>query len=168
MSQTPLLTLETNRTILRPFAISDLLEAQEWFSDPEVMRHIPNGPDKDVDATKTRIKKYMDHQNIYGFSKWIVIDRVTQRPIGDSGIMWLEQFKRFELGYRLRKEFWGRGLATEIANAWIFSLPIVQEDLIAFAHAQNPASQKILKKLGFKELHIETILGMECMIFSLL
>jgi len=54
----------------------------------------------------------------HGFSKWIILDRFGGR-IGDSGLLKLEEHGWIDLGFRLAPSYWGQGLATEAASAWV-------------------------------------------------
>jgi RimJ/RimL family protein N-acetyltransferase len=58
-----------------------------------------------------------------------------------------------ELGYWLAPDAWGRGYATEAGRAVLDiarqALPITR--IVAYHHADNPASGRVLHKLGFRE-----------------
>src|SRR5215475_2653427 len=60
--------------------------------DPIVMRFTPSGPDTSIYQTKARLANYQEHQTEHGFSKWIVLDRHLSRPIGDSGLLVLQEY----------------------------------------------------------------------------
>jgi [ribosomal protein S5]-alanine N-acetyltransferase len=162
-------SLDTKRTIIRPFRLSDAEEAFGWLGDPEVMRYIPLGADSAIDDTKGRISRYIDHQNIYGFSKWVIVDRETHRLIGDSGFYNLPEKKGVELGYRLSRPYWGRGLATEVARRWIevASDFTNESSLFAFAHPDNSSSFRVMNKLGFKFSRNEEFYGVQAPLFEL-
>lgn len=159
--------IETERTRLRSFEDSDAEEAFTWFSDPDVMRFIPCGPDRTIDDTRRRIAGYREHEARYGFSKRIIIHRETGRAIGDSGLFHLPDGKRIELGFRLAKSFWGAGLAVEVGRAWLswFDAHLPGEPLFADVHGDNTRSQRVLSQLGFEPSHSEEVLGMEMMIY---
>lgn len=161
--------LETERALLRPFQPADAAEAFSWFGDAEVMRHIPLGADQTSADSAARIGRYIDHQNRYGFSKWVIIDRESQKLVGDSGLYYLPDGKRVELGYRLARAWWGRGLATEVAQRWIEAAHEFTEHptLHAFAHPENAPSLQILRKLGFTYLQHETFYGLNAPVYTL-
>ncbi len=161
--------LETPRTRLRPFALSDAETAFSWMSDTEVMRFIPLGPDYTIGQTSARISRYIGHQETHGFSKWIILDRESEQPIGDSGFSFLPDGKRVELGYRLRRSHWGQGLATEVATRWIevASDFLTGETLYAFAHPENAASLHVMTKVGFTYFQNETFYGLDAPLYSL-
>src|SRR5260370_26564206 len=111
--------IETSRLILRPFELTEAEAAFGWFGDPVVMRFTPSGPDTSIGQTKTRLAKYQEHQIAHGFSKWIIVDRSTERLIGDSGLLEMQDYGWIDLGFRLAQPYWGKGLATEAASAWV-------------------------------------------------
>lgn len=158
--------IETERTRLRPFEESDAEEAFAWFSDPEVMRFIPLGPDATLEDTRHRIASYRAHQARFGFSKWIVLHRETGRAVGDSGLCYLPDGKRIELGFRLARPWWGAGFALEVGRAWLtwFDAHLPGEPLFADVHPEHVRSQRVLSKLGFQPSHSELVLGMTMII----
>lgn len=162
-------TIETSRLVLRPFNSSDAEAAFAWFSDPMVMRFIPSGPDTSIEKTKTRIANYQRHQSEHGFSKWIILDRHSRCPIGDSGLAILENYGCIDLGFRLAQSYWGKGLAAEVASAWVrvaFN-DLHIDQLTAFAHPKNVNSIRVLEKLGFHADRRDTRMGMTSILFSL-
>ncbi|WP_347990358.1 GNAT family N-acetyltransferase [Methylomonas sp. AM2-LC] len=161
--------LQTARTILRPFTEDDAIQSFSWFGDPEVMKFTPHGPDINLESTILRITHYIEHQNQYGYAKWIILDRNTMKPIGDSGPMYFPECHSFELGYRLLPSFWNQGIATEVTSAWIrYYFQILElKYLMAFTHTKNLASIRVLEKTGFQFSHQERLMGMDSMVFNI-
>jgi [ribosomal protein S5]-alanine N-acetyltransferase len=164
--------IETARTILRPFEESDAEAAFAWFSDAEVMRYIPHGADTTPEDSCGRIARYRAHEAKHGFSKWIILDKATATPIGDSGFYTLsgEELNgkpRAELGYRFARDCWGRGLATEVATRWLeVAAPWYGfTQVFAFAHPDHRASLHVIQKLGFTYSHRETFYGLEAPLY---
>ncbi len=162
-------TIETSRLILRPFESGDVGEAFAWFGDPIVMRFTPTGPDICIEQTKARLAKYEEHQTAHGFSKWIILDRRLGGAIGDSGLLKLQQYDWIDLGFRLAQPYWGKGLATEAASAWVRAAfdDFHIDRLTAIVHPENLASIRVLEKLGFLTERREMIVGMNSIVFSL-
>jgi len=160
--------ITTARLTLRPFASDDIDAAHAWFSDDSVMEYTPTGPDKSIDETRRRIAGYQEHQSRHGFSKWIVIERSTGQPIGDSGLLVLKDEGFVDLGFRFATSSWGKGFATEVGRAWLKAAFEMHglEALGAFVHPQNVASLRVLEKLGFARLRAGTAMGMEAVFFS--
>src|SRR6266852_471535 len=162
-------TIETSRLILRPFESGDVEAGFAWFGDPIVMRFTPTGPDTSIEQTKARLANYQEHQAEHGFSRWIVLDRHLDRPIGDSGLLALQEYGWIDLGFRLAQPYWGQGLATEAACAWVRTAfdDFHIDRLTAFVHPENVVSIRVLEKLGFHAERRDTIMGMNSIVFSL-
>ena len=161
--------IETERLILRPFEVADTEAAFGWFGDPVVMRFTPTGPDAFIEQTEARLANYREHQIAHGFSKWVILDRRSKLPIGDSGLLVLGEQGWIDLGFRLAQQYWGKGLATEAGSAW-FRVAFDElhiERLGAFAHPKNAASIRVLEKLRFRAERRETVMGMDSIVFSL-
>lgn len=159
--------IETQRTRLRPFEETDVEEAFAWFSDPEVMKFIPNGPDATLEHTRRRIAGYREHQARFGFSKRLIVHRETGKPIGDSGLLHLPDGERIELGFRLLKPYWGSGYAVEVGLAWLdwFDAHLAGRPLFADVNPDHAKSQRVLSKLGFQPSHPEIVYGMIMLIY---
>jgi [ribosomal protein S5]-alanine N-acetyltransferase len=107
----------THRLSMRPFEQTDAEAAFAWFGDPIVMRFTPTDPDASIEHTNKRLVKYQEHQAVDGFSKWIILDRTSETPIGDAGLLLLEDYGWIDFGFRLARSYWGKGLATEAGLA---------------------------------------------------
>jgi len=159
--------IATERIILQPFAPDAFEAAYTWFGDPYVMRYTPTGPDRSREQTRRRLAEYAEHQALYGFSKW-AIALPGGDLIGDAGLLHTKDSGEIELGFRLMRNQWGRGYATEVATAWVeaareqFSLPRV----MAFAHPDNGASLRILEKVGFRYSRYGVMLGMQAVVYE--
>src|SRR5690606_3553265 len=108
--------------------------------------------EKAAEILQSIIGQYTDK----GIARLAVLEKSTGNFIGLAGLKWHDEtingHSRFcELGYRLLPEYWGRGYATEAAQAAcdhglsVLKLPKVY----AFAHPDNHASCNVLVKLGF-------------------
>ena len=53
--------IETKRLLIRPFQSGDINHSLEWFFDIDIMKWIPNGPDRNKNDLKKRISFYIDH-----------------------------------------------------------------------------------------------------------
>jgi RimJ/RimL family protein N-acetyltransferase len=161
--------IETNRLILRPFEPSDAEAAFGWFGDPVVMRFTPTGPDKSTDETKTRLGSYAKHQLVHGFSKWLILDRDSGLPMGDSGLLVLQDYGWVDLGFRFAQPYWGKGLATEVASAWVRAAfdEFRVGHLGAFVDPENVASIRVLEKVGFRAERQDVVMGKKSVVFSL-
>lgn len=158
----------TARLVVRPFRVDDAPYAYPVFGDAEVMRFAAGDPDAELAATRARLARYERIQDEHGFSKWAVWDRESGAYLGDAGLTLLPETGEVELGYRLRRSHWGRGLASEIARAWLDhafgSLGLVR--VIAFADPSNAASVRVMEKVGMTFHRRDHLAGMNCVVYE--
>jgi len=114
--------VETGRLVLRRFTSDDLELVVELDGDPQVKRYIDGGlrvDRRELVETLQWWLGYYDRGERYGF--WAAIEKSSGRFIGwfhlrpGEGAGPLEP----ELGYRLRRDAWGQGYATEGSRALI-------------------------------------------------
>ena len=149
----PLLPLITERLELRLLTLADAPAAFEIYGDPEVMRHVAGGTLPDVPATEAMIQQVIAHQRMHGYSWWGVIERATGELVGDAGLYSYEGTgPDVEVGYTFRRDAWGRGYATEAATACLQAAfgPLELERVVAVVKPENPASRRVLEKIGMR------------------
>ena len=89
-----------------------------------------------------------------GYGMWIVTEHATGAFVGEVGLT--EQVfagtRDVEVGYQLRPEFWGKGYATEAAQAAVaFGRDIVGlPRIVALIDPRNDASKRVAAKLGMR------------------
>jgi ribosomal-protein-alanine N-acetyltransferase len=159
--------LETPRLRLRPFQPDDAAVAYPWLTDVEIMRYMPTGHDSTMEQVQARIARYIAHQRQHGFSRWLINDRATGEAIGDAGMLVMPDTQEIELGYRLIKPLWGKGLATEAASAWLRYAfdELGLAEVIAFSHPDNIGSVRVMQKCGLTFLRNDTISGMNVVVY---
>lgn len=149
--------LETERLILREMLLTDAEGMYALDSDPEVHRYLGNRPVKDM-AQIIEVIKFVRQQYVEnGIGRWAIVDRETKEFVGWAGLKLVTEqinghINYHDLGYRLRKKYWGQGIATECAAACLdygFETLGLTE-IYAAAHIDNIASNKILTNLGFR------------------
>ena len=59
----------------------------------------------------------LGHWQLRGFGLWAVEERATGMLAGRVGCWQPEGWPGLEIGWALRREFWGRGYATEAAQS---------------------------------------------------
>ncbi|MEI8053593.1 MAG: GNAT family N-acetyltransferase [Bacteroidota bacterium] len=148
--------LQTERFILRDLIETDVDGFYELDSDPEVHRYLGNEPVTDkqklIDVIKYVHQQYIDN----GIGRWAIIDKATNEFIGWTGLKLVKehinnQTNYYDLGYRLIRKYWGKGIATETAKASIdYGFNVLKlKEIIATIHCDNVASNNVAKKLGF-------------------
>ena len=147
--------LETDRLILRDLQESDLQALIALNQDPEVMQYFPK-PYSQAESLRL-YQGIQDEVKAYGYSLWAVEEKSSQEFIGLVGLHHsdLRIFagkEAVEIGWRLRKEFWNRGYATEAAQACLdfaFQQTGLSE-VYSFTSLLNLPSQKVMQKLGME------------------
>jgi RimJ/RimL family protein N-acetyltransferase len=144
--------IETARLRLRTWSEDDLAPYARICADPEVMRSL-SGP-MTREQSEQQVSEFVRHWEERGLGLWAVEEKSSGAFIGFIGLLyhedWSEGEHRTEVGWRLARPFWGRGLATEGAMA---SLRYGFEELsldciISIAVPENLASRRVMEKLG--------------------
>jgi ribosomal-protein-alanine N-acetyltransferase len=139
--------LETPRLILREMRSEDATELLAVFADPRVMESF-GAPPFDAPRMDAWVRRNLGHQRAHGYGLFAVIHKEDRVLIGDCG---LEQMDvGAELGYDLRSDYWGRGLATEAACA-VRDLgfgDLHLERLVSLIRVGNLASRRVAEKVG--------------------
>lgn len=81
---------------------------------------------------------------------WPIFELTSSELIGCCGLRPYAN-NEYEIGFHLRPKFWGKGYATEAANAVInYAFEVMgAESLYAGHNPNNTVSKKLLRKLGF-------------------
>lgn len=148
------LQLRTERLLLRPWREKDREPFAAINADPAVMEHFPSTLSRDEsDALAQRIDD--DIQRLgYGF--WAVEVPDSSPFIGFVGIVAADEAMPFapaiEIGWRLARAHWGRGLASEGARAALtFGFDELElEQIVALTAAGNMRSRRVMERLGMR------------------
>ena len=114
--------LETERLVLRRFTRDDVDNLVELDSDPDVMRFINGGrPTPRHEIENVIMPAFLGNAERFGgLGFWAAIERSTGHFLGWFHLRPAEGAPgEVELGYRLRRSAWGKGLATEGSRALI-------------------------------------------------
>lgn len=149
--------LLTPRLLLRPLLVTDAEGLFALDSDPEVHRYLGNKPVTSIATCYDVIHNVQQQYEDNGIGRWAIIDRETQDFIGWAGLKY-EQGRMpgvahyYDLGYRLRRPYWGQGIATEAATLWLqYGFEQLQlPEIGAIAHVENIGSNTILRKIGLR------------------
>lgn len=144
--------IETARLRLRPFAESDLDALVVLNSDRDVMKYITDGEPMPREQTEARLQFYLNHWQQYGFGLFVIEYKDTGECAGFCGLQYLDNTPEIEVGYRLAKNYWGKGLATESSKACLsYGFDDVKLDrIVAVVRPDNLPSQHVLEKIGLK------------------
>jgi RimJ/RimL family protein N-acetyltransferase len=135
---------------LRPDGDLDVFAA--ICADPEVMRHIAGGRTLTRDETADLLRDIDRHWSRHGFGLWGVEEDGELRGFAGLAVpSFLPAIlPAVEVGWRLAREAWGRGLATEAARA---SLDWGRRELglrhvVSVISPGNERSVRVAEKLG--------------------
>lgn len=147
--------LETERLALRQFVPSDLDALVELYNDADVMHFINNGqpvPREEVRGDLDHFLGWHRRSDDRGF--WAAIERSSERFVG-----WfhfrpheVDQPRVVEVGYRLHRSAWGRGLASEGTKALIdhgFATSDIDR-VTAETMAVHTASRRVMEHAGMR------------------
>ncbi len=141
-------TVETERLLLKTFTPAHLDDLYRLLSDPDVVKYVGNGKPCSRAETETALASFGKHWKRHGFGRWAIIGKDTQKLIGYGGLRML--FETPEIVYHLAKEYWRRGLATEMARA-VLRYGFEEHDferIVAIAMPENKASIRVMEKIG--------------------
>ena len=147
------LKIETERLIIRPFRMEDLEASYEMNLDAEVSKFTGDGGIVSKKEIERRIIEdvFGDYKK-HGFGRLAVELKGENKFIGFTGLKYLPDMDEVDIGFRFMKKYWGKGIATESANACIkFGFENLElNKIIGLVLPENIASIRVLKKLGFE------------------
>ena len=107
----------------------------------------------DRKQAQQRLLADIEHWEKHGFGPWMWCDKVSGNYVGRGGLRCLKiaDIDEVELGYAVKQEYWGCGLAREIGLAAIeIGFENLQlQNLVCFTLIDNFRSLSVMKKLGF-------------------
>jgi RimJ/RimL family protein N-acetyltransferase len=150
MTTPRLLPAPTARLAFHQMGDDDLDDMAALLGDPAVMRYYPRPKDR------AEAQGWIDwNQRLYrehGFGLWVLTLRATGEFVGDCGLtpQLIEGVTDIEVGYHVRPELQGQGLAAEAAAACrdLARDVLGVERLIAIPHPDNRPSQRVAEKIG--------------------
>ncbi|MEJ0064807.1 MAG: GNAT family N-acetyltransferase [Caulobacteraceae bacterium] len=143
--------IETERLILRPWREADRAPFVAMSADPAVMDTL--GGVLSAEQAQAYIERAGKHLAIFGFTRWAVERRDDGAFIGAVGLApihaSLPMPAGFEMGWRLARNAWGQGYASEAAAAAIehgFEQGLTE--VFAFTSRPNLRSQAVMARAG--------------------
>lgn len=161
---------ETNRCIIREFAMSDLDALFELYSKPGITDFVE--PLYDYEKEYEYESAYIKHMyGYFEYGMWLVFSKETGKLIGRAGIENRDYedasgdsyHSEIELGYLVAPEYQRKGYATEICKAILsYAYDNLEFDRInCLINSDNTASISFIEKLGFKYMEKTTVTGEE-------
>lgn len=144
--------IETPRLVVRPWEAGDRPAFERFVADAEMMRYISGGRAWDtarIDAWLARqARNLAQHDCCMG----VAVLKQSGGTIGVGGIQPLEQAGVFELGWWIWRDYWNRGLATEMARGFVaYAFEVMNlPQVVAEIDPPNLASIRVAEKLGMR------------------
>jgi RimJ/RimL family protein N-acetyltransferase len=152
-----MILLETERLVIREMRRSDVESLHLLFSDPLFMRFWPVF---DHSRTERWVEESLLSYARHGFGLWALTLRGSDQAIGDCGLDVIKGLEgtegteggseQIQIGWHVRRDLWGQGLATEAALAcrdYAFER-LGLSALSALIQPENSASRRVAEKIG--------------------
>jgi RimJ/RimL family protein N-acetyltransferase len=140
--------IDTPRLRLRPLELAHVPLLVDLDSDPAVMRHLTGRPSTPEEVTEV-VRASIGH-------RWAAFEAVTSEFVGWFALWPHGDRPGLELGYRLRRRFWGRGLATEGGRALVAHAfgDLGADRVYAETMVVNVPSRRVLARCGLRYARI--------------
>jgi [ribosomal protein S5]-alanine N-acetyltransferase len=144
----------TARLSLRLPTPADAPAVLRILSNRSVVEHNQSELVVELTEVELQLGRWLEHWSEHGFGNCCVIEKETGQLIGNCGIRWMtvETVPVLNLLYRFDPSTWGRGYATEAAQAvldWTLqNLP--GQVVLARVRPRNLASQTVARKIGLR------------------
>jgi RimJ/RimL family protein N-acetyltransferase len=139
--------IRSERLFLRPGWPEEWSELLALIDDEEVVRNLARVP-WPYTAEDARAFAAREHERMLPNFFITLPSAAGARLIGHVGLA--RDGREVELGYWIGRPYWGQGYATEAARALLSLARVLgHERLVASHFVDNPASGRVLRKLGF-------------------
>ena len=131
-------------------------------ADPEVMRHIGSGV-RTSERALDEARAFLSEPPPGPLGLWAIRDLAGDGFLGWAALVPLDGGEEIELGYRLVRKAWGRGLASEAGRRLLehgFE-DLALARIAAVTARANTASQRVLCKLGFQYRGLREVYGVQ-------
>jgi RimJ/RimL family protein N-acetyltransferase len=151
-------TVETARLTLRGLDRGDEDAFLAVWADPGVWQALRPGAPFDPEHGSRRFQHHLQHWEVHGFGIWLINHRASGNTVGWVGSSHPDYVPQLtdeiEIGWSLRRPFWGRGIATEGAHAAVSAAleHLCPARLISLIDRDNLRSIAVAKRLGMHDL----------------
>jgi len=153
--------LVTERLRFCPWEADDFPLLMDLHRDPEVQHFLQMGdPPWDEAFLRVKFQSFRADYAENGWTKFKLLD-ASGTLLGRAGFGRFAKTGELELGYSLKREFWGQGYASEAATAlleWAYQATPV-DHVIGFAVVENAASRRVLEKAGMRFTGLRNLKG---------
>jgi len=144
--------IESKNLEYRKFADSDFDDLVEILTNEEVCKYLPGDKAYSKDVVKNFLNYYKTNFSpstpsmCYG-----IFEKEKSKLIGYGGVVFVKELEMPEIMYGFNSNYWNKGYATEAAYRFkLLARTLGLKKLVGLADIDNIASNKILKKIGYK------------------
>ena len=159
----------TKRLIMRGFQEEDLDAYASMCGDAEVMRYIATGKILSRDESWRNMAMILGHWQLRGYGMWAIEERRSGEMLGRVGCWQPSGWIGLEIGWTIRRAFWGQGFATEagkVAMEYAFE-ELQQTHVISLIRPENMASRRVAEKVGEKLEGTAELMGSEALVYGI-
>ncbi|MCC9063400.1 GNAT family N-acetyltransferase [Flavobacterium piscisymbiosum] len=143
---------QSPKIIIREFLPQEQQTFLDLFKDNQVTQYLPVvSPERYLEMFDELLENYEQKK----LSRWAIFDTTNNNFIGMCvARIFVHNTNQIEIGYVLSREYWGKGIATEVCKAltqYSFANTNTKE-VVAITDINNSGSQNVLQKSGFERL----------------
>ncbi|MCD0470741.1 GNAT family N-acetyltransferase [Flavobacterium sp. JAS] len=143
---------QSPRIIIREFLPQEKQTFLDLFKDNQVTQYLPDASQERYVEMFNELLENYEKKNL---SRWAIFDATNNNFIGMCvARIFVHNTSQIEIGYVLSREYWGKGIATEVCKAltqYSFANTNTKE-VVAITDLNNSGSQNVLQKAGFERL----------------
>jgi len=161
--------LETPRLNLRPFREEDVELLAELMANLDFMRFSRGIYNRE--QTGAFLEKILSWDRADRPSQFAIIIRSNGTLVGYCGFFHqrVDRANEIEIGYRLRSDYWNKGIATEAARAvrdHAFR-DLKLDRVVSLIHPENVASRRVAEKIGMTPDRETIFRGFPTIVFAI-
>lgn len=143
---------QTARLILRQITLKDAPLILKLNSDADIVKYVHEPVLKNEQQAQEIITTIILPQYKKNLGRWAIINKEDESFMGWCGLKQLDETNEIDLGFRLMKQYQGKGFATEAAMHTLdygfnhLKIPLIT----AKVHTQNLASINVIEKIGMQ------------------
>jgi RimJ/RimL family protein N-acetyltransferase len=143
--------VDTERLVLRLPEEGDARPLLAIHQDPDVARLLQVPVQiGEITMAWRNVAMMRGHWHFRGFGQWTVVEKATGDVVGRVGLWHPEGWPGIELGWLIRRDRWGNGLATEAAASaleWGWR-HVATDHIISLIQPENTPSIRVAEKIG--------------------
>ncbi len=143
---------ESERLTCRRWLPDDLESLYAAYSDADAMRWVGDGTPITRQECERWLQVTFDNYARRGYGMFTLVERATGQVVGFAGLVHPGNQAEAEVKYAFRREYWGRGLASEVVPELVHYGNSQHQlaRVIATVAPEHLASQRVLQKSGFR------------------